>query len=74
MSNEFVLIALLTLINVVLNVFIHVKSIVLTNDEIQSLSNTVVLSYKCVMMYSYNYQLHNLRNVNSVLMIKNAVL
>ncbi len=71
--NEFVLTALLMLINVILNVLVYIKSIMLINDKIQNLSDTVVLNYKYVMMYNYNSQLYNFRDVDSILMIENVV-
>ncbi len=71
--NKFILTALLTSVNVVLNVLTYIKSIMLTNNKIQNLSNAVVLNYKCVMMCNCNSQLHNFRNIDSILMIKNAV-
>ena len=71
--NEFVLTALLMLINVILNVLVYIKSIMLINDKIQNLSDTVVLNYKFVMMYNYNSQLYNFRDVDSILMIENVV-
>ena len=61
------------LINVILNVLVYIKSIMLINDKIQNLSDTVVLNYKYVMMYNYNSQLYNFRDVDSILMIENVV-
>ncbi len=45
----------------------------LINDKIQNLSDTVVLNYEFVMMYNYNSQLYNFRDVDSILMIENVV-
>jgi len=61
------------LINVILNVLVYIKSIMLINDKIQNLSDTVVLNYEFVMMYNYNSQLYNFRDVDSILMIENVV-
>jgi len=61
------------LINVILNVLVYIKSIMLINDKIQNLSDTIVLNYEFVMMYNYNSQLYNFRDVDSILMIENVV-
>ncbi len=45
----------------------------LISDEIQNLSDAVMLSHECVIMCSYNSQLYSFRNVDSVLIIENVV-
>jgi len=73
MSDEFFLIAFLTLINIVLNVLTYVKSIVFASHKIENISNTVMIDYRCVVISCDNEQLHDFRYVDSVLMIENIV-
>jgi len=72
-SDEFVLIAFLTLINIVLNVLMHVKSIVFVSYKIENTNNAIMIDHRCVVMNCDDRQLHDFRYVDLILMIENAV-
>ena len=68
-----VLSALLALSNVVINEVAHMRPVVLAHDEFQGMGDSVVPSHRGVMMSSGDSQLHGFRDVDSVLMVKNAI-
>ncbi len=73
MCYKFVLSALLTLGNVVINEVVYMRSVVLAHDEFQNISDFIVLSHRGVIISDSNSQLHSFKDVDSVLMVENAI-
>jgi len=73
-SDEFVLITLLTLMNIVLNELAHVGPVMFADNEIESVSDTVVTHHESIMMSHCDQQSHFFRDIHLILMIKNIFL
>ena len=59
--------------NVVINEVVHMRPVVLAHDEFQGTGNSVVPSHRGVMISSGDSQLHGFRDVDSVLVVENAI-
>lgn len=73
MSDRFILIAFLILIDVILNKLTHIRLIMFMNYKIESTNNVIVISHRDVVMCCCNKYLHYFKYVNLILMIENVI-